>query len=194
MTHSIVVVEPAEEPVSLEEAKRHGNILITSDDSEVNQDITEAREFCEGISGRQFVTATRKIVMDGFPAGVILVPRPPLVSVSTIAYTDENGASQTWSNTLYQVDTDSEPGRIAPIEGETYPSTQAVTFGTVVVTFVAGYGGAADVPSRYKLAIRRRVAMSYMIREGMLIGETAAFDTAYSVAALLRAQDRIWRF
>lgn len=191
--HSIVVVEPSEEPVSLEEAKRHGNILITSDDSQVSEDITEAREFCEGASGRQFVTATRKIVLDRFPARVIVVPRPPLRSVGSITYTDENGAGQTWSSSLYQVDTNNEPGRIAPIEGETYPSTQAATFGAVVVTYDAGYGGAADVPSRYKLAIRRRVAMSYMIREGLLLASAAEIDPAFSVAGLLM-QERIWRF
>ena len=194
MRHSIVVVEPAEEPVSLEQAKRHGNILITSDDSQVSEDITEAREYCEGVSGRQFVTATRKIVMDGFPLGVIVVPRPPLQSVSSIAYTDENGAPQTWLNTLYQVDTDSEPGRVAPIDGETYPSTQGGTFGTVVVTYLAGYGGAADVPPRYKLAIRRRVAMSYVIREGLLLASAAEIDPAFSVDGLLTQQQRIWRF
>ena len=190
---SIVVVEPTEEPVSLEEAKRHGNILITSDDAQVGEDITEARGYCEGISGRQFVTATRKIVLDRFPVGAISVPRPPLRSVGSITYTDENGSAQTWSSALYQVDIDGEPGRIAPIEGETYPSTQAGTFGTVVVTYDAGYGGAADVPPRYKLAIRRRVAMSYVIREGLLLASAAEIDPAFSVDGLLM-QQRIWGF
>lgn len=190
---SIVVVEPTEEPVSLLEAKKHGNILITSDDAQISEDITEAREYCEGISGRQFVTATRKIVLDGFPPRLFIVPRPPLQTVSSITYTDENGDAQTWSSALYQVDADSEPGRIAPIEGETFPSTQAATFGTVVVTFVAGYGGAVDVPPRYKLAIRRRVAMSYVIREGLLMSGRAEIDPAYSVADLLM-QERIIRF
>ncbi len=190
---SIVVVEPVEEPVSLEEVKRHANVGITADDSEINNDITEAREYCEGIAGRQFVTATRKIVLDGFPSRIIEVPRPPLQSVSSITYTDENGSGQTWSSALYQVDTDGEPGRIAPIDTETYPSTQAGTFGTVVVTFMAGYGAAADVPSRYKLAIRRRVAMSYMIREGLITREKAQVHPAFSVDGLLML-NRIQKF
>jgi uncharacterized phiE125 gp8 family phage protein len=190
---SIVVVEPSEEPVSLLEVKRHANIRITADDAEIDNDITEARVFCEGVAGRQFVTATRKIVLDGFPVMRIVVPRPPLQSVDSITYTDENGAAQTWSSTLYQVDTDSEPGRIKPIDGESYPSTQAGTYGTVVVTYIAGYGAAAAVPPRYKLSIRRRVAMSYMIREGLLLRDKAEIHPAFSVVALL-SQDRIVSF
>ena len=188
----VIDTEPSEEPISVAEAKEHANVGITADDSLIGDYITAARVYCEGIAGRQFVTATWKLVLDRFPPGQIVVPRPPLSSVTSITYTDENGNAQTWSSALYQKDTNSEPGRIAPIETETFPNTQSGTYGTVVVTFVAGYGAAAAVAPRYRLAIRMLVAQWYNFREPIVTGTTVA-NVPASVKALLM-QGRIWRF
>ena len=119
------------------------------------------------------------------------MPRPPLSSVTSIGYEDENGSSQTWSSALYQTDTDSEPGRIKPIEGETFPNTQSNTYNTVTMTYVAGYGGASAVPVRYKQAIKLLVAHWYRIREPLV--DKGMATVPMNVDALL-LQDRIWMF
>jgi uncharacterized phiE125 gp8 family phage protein len=148
-------VAPTDEPVSLDEARQWARITVTAENSVVESLIVAARTWAEGFTRRQFMTATWVRKMDGFPqdGAFIVLPYPPLASVGSITYTDENGDGQTWSSALYQADTAVKRGRVRPIEGETYPSTQADTDNTVVVTYDAGYGGASDVPQNIRTAI-----------------------------------------
>lgn len=153
---------PDGEPVTRDEAKDYARITETHDDSVVDGLITAARRYVERVYRIQLVTATWKFYLDGFPSRrSIIVPRPPLISVTSVTYTDETGTGQTWSSSDYQTDLNSKPGRIRPIGGGTYPGTQADTYGTVVVTYTAGFGAAADVPEEIKTAIKLRVEYFY---------------------------------
>lgn len=185
---------PSEEPITKAEVKLHARITGTDEDANLDAYIKTARLFCEAFTKRQFVTATWVLRCDGFPAvdtTPIIVPRPPLSSVSSITYLDTTGTSQTWSSSKYQVDTYTEPGRIMPVEGETYPSTQADTFNTVTVTFVAGYGAASTVPERYKQAIRMLASHLYENREATT--PVKIEEVPMAVKYLLH-QDRMWMF
>lgn len=153
---------PDGEPVTRDEARDYARITETADDSIVDGLITAARRYVERVYRIQLVTATWELYLDGFPSRYgIIIPRPPLVSVTSVTYTDETGSGQTWSSSDYQTDLNSKPGRIRPVEGETWPNTQASTYGTVVVTYVAGFGAAADVPEEIKTAIKLRVEYFY---------------------------------
>ncbi|KKN27511.1 hypothetical protein LCGC14_0863950 [marine sediment metagenome] len=182
---------PAVEPITTDEAREHLRISHTSENSLIDAYITAARLYVEAFTKRQLVTATWLLKLDRFPSREIVVPLPPLSSVTSVAYVDENGDAQTWDSSLYQVDTNSEPGRIKPIEGETFPSTQSGTYATVTVTFVAGYGLAPAVPERFKQAIKLMVAHWFEFREPVIDGRV--MKVPMSVAALLN-QDRMWRF
>jgi uncharacterized phiE125 gp8 family phage protein len=181
--------EPATEPVTTDEAKEHANIDETGRDSLIDAYITAARLWAEAFTKRQLITATWELRLDGFPIREIIVPRPPLSAVNSIAYTDENGDSQTWSSALYQTDSKSEPGRIKPIDTETFPTTQASTYNTVTVDFTAGYGAAAVVPQRFKLAIQMVVAQWYEIR--LPVANMNFMDVPNSARHLLM-QDRVF--
>lgn len=187
----IIDTAPSDEPITTDEAREHLRISHTSENALIDAYITAARLYVEAFTKRQLVTATWLLKLDGFPSREIVVPLPPLASVTSVAYTDENGDAQTWSSALYQVDTDSEPGRIKPIEGETFPSTQSDTYATVTVTFVAGYGGVSTVPERFKHAIKLMVGHWFEFREPVIDGRV--MKVPMSVAALL-TQDRMWRF
>lgn len=119
---------------------------------------TEAETF----TCRAFIHQTLTLTYRGFPwSGRILLPRPPLSSVSSINYIDTAGASQTWSSSKYTVtlagggssgDYDLH-GSIEPAFGEVYPATRDVP-DSVTIVYVAGYGAAgSDVPSGIKAGI-----------------------------------------
>lgn len=184
-------VAPADEPITTDEAREHLRISHTSENALIDAYITAGRLYVEAFTKRQLVTATWLLKLDRFPSREIRVPLPPLASVTSVAYVDENGDAQTWDSALYQTDLSSEPGRIKPIEGETFPSTQADTYATVTVTFVAGYGGQSDVPERFKHAIKLMVGHWFEFREPVVDGR--AMKVPMSVDALLH-QDRMWRF
>ena len=183
--------EPAAEPISVPEAREHLRITHTSEDPLVEAYITAARLYVEAYTKRQLVTATWLLKLDRFPPREIVVPLPPLASVTSVTYIDENGDTQTWDSSLRQHDTNSEPGRIKPIESESFPSTQLDTYNAVTVTFVAGYGDASAVPERFKHAIKLMTANWFEFREPVIDGRVMKAPT--SVDALLN-QDRMWEF
>jgi len=161
-----VITAPATDPVTTAECKTHSRISTSDDDALIALYITRAREYAEDFLERTLITTTYDVHLDGFfdrtyvTGGVVQVPRPPLQSVTSIKYLDDNGDQQTWSSSLYRVDTKSSPGRITPAYGETYPSTRGVT-GDVIFRVVAGFGDASAVPETFKVGLKQLVGALY---------------------------------
>lgn len=179
-----LITAPTVEPVTLAEAKLHLRVDHADEDSHIRSLIIAAREHAQNATSRAFVGQTWRLSMDCFP-DVIRTPRPPLTSVTSIAYTDTAGASQTLSASAYTVDTYSEPGRIVPAFGQSWPATRDIP-NAVIVTYVAGYGAgaAADVPQPIRQAILLLVGHWYANREGVLTG-TISKEIEFAVSALL---------
>lgn len=119
----------------------------TTADPGLSRVISAARKWAEQYTGRVFITQTWDVRMDAFPAVIELPMLAPLQSVASISYTDQNGDSQTLGASLYQVDIHSEPARIAPAHGQSWPAVSTDTFNPITVRAAAGYGDAAsDVP------------------------------------------------
>ena len=105
---------------------------------------------------------------------MIQIPRPPLISISSITYIDSDGVEQTLSSSLYRVGTKSSPGRVTPAHGEVWPTTRNVTE-AVTITFLAGFGTtAATVPGVAKRAIRLTLGNWFENRESVVVGTIAA--------------------
>jgi hypothetical protein len=170
-----------------------------------------------GGTGRQLNKATYDLKLDGFPWGYssalvggysvqqhgyerqylggsgmrpIVIPKPPLVSVTSIQYVDPDGVTQTWSNTLYTVDTPTgdyaEPGRIFPVYGQVYPVTRSQP-AAVTIRLVAGYGEtAAAVPSMIRSAMKLLIGIWYENREAGLIVRGSSDVLPFGVDALLQ--------
>lgn len=164
---------PAAEPVSASEAKSHLRIDISDDDTLIGTYITAARVRVEQELNRALVTQTWELVLDGFPAGDrIRLPLPPLQSVTSVKYTDEDGVEATYSSANYLVDTDAEPGQIVLKSGVTWPAVTLLReVAAVRIKFVAGYGLAAAVPEPIKLAIKLLVGTYYENREDTLVAQ-----------------------
>jgi uncharacterized phiE125 gp8 family phage protein len=125
-------------------------------------------------TNRQLITATWKMYLDAF-VDLIYVPIAPLQSVTTFAYVDSNGDSQTLTEgTDFQVDTDHDPGRIVPFPETVWPGTR-VQLQAVTITFVAGFGDAVtDVPKRYRHVLKRILVDRFDVSRGEAItGSTA---------------------
>jgi uncharacterized phiE125 gp8 family phage protein len=149
-------VAPAKLPVSLPELA--ANIKTCDiDEEKVYLDglLATAIGHVEKLTRRQLITATWRYTLDRFPVGncPLWLPRPRLQSL-TVAYVDGDGATQTWDASLYRLDTESEPARIEPAFGQSWPVTRRVT-NAVTITMVCGYGDeATSVPDNLKHAIK----------------------------------------
>jgi uncharacterized phiE125 gp8 family phage protein len=169
-------IAPTIDPVSLADMKTHARVDHTDDDAYLLGLITAATNTCESFTGRQLINATYAMKLDGFPSTEeIELPRPPLSSVTSVAYIDTAGNAQTVTAADYQVDIASVVGRVMPAYNAYWPATRDQQYNTVTVTFVAGYGAtAATVPIRLRQGIKAFAATLYEHRETIVLGTIKA--------------------
>lgn len=160
-----IVTAPEAEPFTVSEAIEHLRIDGTADAAYVFSLVRAAREQAEAITKRALMRQTWKYFLDAVPrSGVIELPKPPLASVTHVKYYDSDGTQQTWSSSLYTVDTNSEPARIMPAYGESWPSYRFVP-NTIEVQFVCGYVSADRIPMSIIQGMRLIMAHLYENRE-----------------------------
>ena len=179
-----LVTPPSEEPVSLIEAKLHLRVDFDEDDTLSASLISAARQAAETLTGRQFVNARWKLVLDGFPSCAIALAKCPVQSVVAINYLDMNSFVQTMPTSTYTVESACEPARITPVFGQVWP-TSLPQIGAVSVTFDAGYGAAPDVPEGIKSWIKLRLGSLYTHREEMAVLSRGRIDPLPFVQGLL---------
>ena len=182
---------PTVEPVLLDEAKAHMRIAPDDhdDDAYITAAIVAAREFVEAHTSRALITQTWTWKLDDFPpCDQFRVPKAPLSSITSIAYVDTAGDSQTWAASNYAVDAPSgpraQPGTISLVYEKTYPTVRGQR-NAVTVVFVAGYGAAGtSVPNVCRQAMLLLIGEMYERREEGLIGASVA-EVPLSVSRLL---------
>lgn len=138
-----VIARPADEPLTLSGVK--GQLVIQHDeDNALLSDLIKlARVQAEEDTRRALITQTLRLTLECF-TDEIQLPRPPLQSVSSINYIDEDKNPQLLDAAEYVVDTTGVIGRIRPVTA--WPSITE-GFGAVIIEYVAGYGdSAADIP------------------------------------------------
>jgi len=168
-----LISAPTLVPVDLADMNAFLRVDFADDDTLISQMIKAARQLAENITKRQLMTATWELILDEFPNsdGEIKLPRPPVQSITSITYIDTDGVSQTLDSADYRLDSDSEPARITPAYGKTWPSTRDVT-NAVRIRYVSGYASASDVPEAIKNWIMIRVATMYENREAFVVGQS----------------------
>jgi len=168
--------------VSLAEAKTHLRVTETADDDLIESLIEAASNWAQKYQNRKYLTETCVDYLDAWPK-VIRTRWSPLIAVTSIQYVDTGGTTQTWANTLYTVDTITEPARIVPAYNESYPDLRGDQNG-IIVTYTAGYGSnRSDVPQEIRSAILLLVGQLYANREAAI--EASLSEIPYGVKALL---------
>ena len=180
----LTVTVPDVLPVTLEQQKQQSRITHDGEDTLIRSHIRAATNWCQAFQARQYISATYVLTLP-ILHDPIEIPRSPLVSVTSITYTDTAEASQTLATSEYTVITsDDMSPRIVQAYGKTWPATLPVDE-AVTVTFVAGYGAtAATVPDDIQHAIRLLAAHFYENREAVITG-TVSKEVELSVKALL---------
>lgn len=158
----------------------------TADDTYIGTLITVARQNVEAHLRRALISQTWELVLDGFPAGGVRLPKPPLVSVTSIKYTNDAGVEATVSSGDYLVDADSEPGRVALKTGKTWPAVTLQEVAGVRVRYVAGWANAAAVPAAIRQAVLLVCGSLYENREDVIVAQGVSIGRLpFGVEALL---------
>lgn len=161
---------PAEEPVSLEEAKAYLKVDGSDEDILISSLIITSRLHLEAALGLALITQTFRLVLDRWPrTGAIRVPVRPVQAIEEIRLRDGNGGVVVVDPADYDVDVSSAPARIAWMSGA--PPQPAKRMNGLEVDLVAGYGpNAGDVPAPIRQGLKMLVAHWYENRDPVEIG------------------------
>ena len=181
-------------PVTVSEAKEHLRIVdFTDDDTYIGALVDAATTWCEDYCDRTFADKTYTVAFDDFPALRTELPRPPVrlnataaSATVTISYVDQSGNTQTltWAQSgtqQFRLDRDHVPALIYPLYLQDWPAVR-LDDKSVQITYLAGYGGSAGVPTPAKHAIKLLVGHWYASREA--VGSVGQ-DVPLGVHALL---------
>ena len=159
------------EPVTLAEAKEHLRVDFSDDDSYISTLITAARQSIE--------ISTKRAVASGqtYEAGYAIfplrydsleIPNPPLVSVTSIKYFDDQGVEHTVNTNKYNGDTTgSNCANVFFKDTFSLPTVSRDLLAPVKITYTAGY---TDLPKPLHQAILLLVSHYYDTREPISIG------------------------
>lgn len=133
---------PVTDPVSLSEVRRWLNLTpgIVAEDALIEDLIAEAYDYLETETNRKMLGQTWELTLDESEvSSVIRLPLVPLVSVSSIVTTDDDGDETTVAATNYQVRGGENPRIVLTDDGE-WP-TDMRDYDSMAITCVCGYGG-----------------------------------------------------
>jgi uncharacterized phiE125 gp8 family phage protein len=153
-----VTSAPSTELLTVEEAKRHLRILSGDLDDEVASLIRAARDWCEWHTNRTFrLAVTRTDKRNEWWCDELKPPYPPLLGVTSIAYYDEDNATQTLSAANYHVELSTHGGgRIVWADDADIPSLY-VRPDAITVTFTTGYASLDTLPPSALQAMKTKL-------------------------------------
>ena len=184
----VVFTPPASEPITLAEAKMQCRVDHDDEDELFVMLISAVRQHAETMLRRSLITQTLDAYFDYFPCEIGL---QPLQSVTAITYVDTAGITQTLVADQYIVDAVSQPARITPTYGVSWPATRA-QINAVKVRFVAGYGLPAAVPQCIKNWMLIRVATLFESRQQIIIGPGGKIEIEASFIDSLLDSERVY--
>lgn len=214
-----VSAEPAEEPVTLDEAKAHARILDADEDTLITSYIKAARLAVEKYTTRKLVTQSLETFMDEFPdvgdgawwggqrqgtpvsTGItsdrsIDLDWLPVQDVTQISTFNDADVESTFPATEFRVDKNDPDlkARISLTEGAVWPTDLRPT-NAVRILYDVGYGlpsaAPPDVPEDIKLAIKELVAYWIRQREAVCAPNLAEVPLAYRYLIDQYRQERI---
>lgn len=160
----IQVTEPAEEPVTRDQAKANLRRSGIHEDALFDLWIAAARRMVEAHTRRRLVTQEVELRRARL-GGAITLPVAPVRSVTAVTYLDPAGVEQVLAPATYRLVRDRALARLVPATGASWPATLGEP-DSVAVRLEVGFGAAADVPPELKAAVLMLVGHLDQHREG----------------------------
>lgn len=165
---------PAEEPVSVSEAKAHLRLDGTAEDILVASLIVTSRLHIEAALGLALVTQGWRLTLDRWPeGGEVRFPLRPIRSIAEVTVRAADGTPAVVSDESYLLDGNARIPRLVARAGK-WPSP-GLAAGGITIEFVAGLAEDAEgVPQPIRHALLLLVAHWYEHRDPLEIGSAAA--------------------
>lgn len=168
---SYLLAGPAEEPVSLAEAKAFLKVDDGAEDGLITTLIGAARLHIEGVTGRALLAQSWRVVLDDWPESrVVKLPVTPFMAVTEITAYDAAGAAHEVPLAQFM----SEPDRLLlPATVAGMPALRERQ--GIEIDYVAGFGAEpGDVPADIRQALLVLVAYWYEHRDAVIVAGSGA--------------------
>ena len=183
-----VSTQPTAEPVSLQEVKQYLRVEDSTDERVIRPFIETARRFCEEHIGRSLMQQGLTLFIDAYDdtndplwegtrtgpylnyyKNYITLPKPPVISVTSVSTFADDDTETTMAASRYFVDNVREPARVVLRQGETFPTALRVA-NAIKVVYTAGYTTAFTVPEPIRMGLLQHIAYLYEHRGDMYDG------------------------
>lgn len=162
----VPILPPAQEPVSLADAKAHLRVDVPDDDALISRLITGARSELERSLGRALITQTWTYWLDAWPPGyAVSLPLSPVQSVEQVRIYAMDDSFSVLPANAYLLDGQGSPPRL--IRRGTIGWPQPLRPGNgIAIDFTAGHGSQpTDVPAALRIALLVLVGHWYENRQ-----------------------------
>jgi uncharacterized phiE125 gp8 family phage protein len=182
---------PTTEAIALEELKVHLRIDTNDEDAYIESRLRAAVQYYETATGRALMPRTYTATLDDWPwDGRLIFPYPPLISVTSVKYTDSDGVTLTFAASNYTVDVAMRPGRLVLSSLSTWPSVTLADINGVEVIWTAGY---TELPDMDRSALLLLAAHLYENREAVTIAQgISVVNTPLAFESMLLADREHW--
>ena len=191
--------------VATSDQKSFMRVDFSDDDTLIAELIKASQNVIETYINRAITTQTLSLFLDRLPfysdiklqegiftapdleynSNFIVLPKPPVTSVTHVKYYDNDNTASTFATTNYYVDTISDQARVVLKTGSSWPTvSQTRNANAYEIKYVAGYGGASDVPEPIVQAIKLLTTHLYENREAVTSLSVNAIP--YTIGALLQ--------
>lgn len=194
-----VITPPAFEPITLEAARLHCRVDVLPgsptghpDDPFILRAITAAREVAEEILRRALVQQGLRMHLPGWPGAchrtgrqraTVDLLRPPLISVDSITYYDEDNVLQTVDPASYFVEPLEPVARVRFVTGYSWPATYERA-DAVRIDYTAGYAPAAS-PALTQEEISATIPASIIAAMLLMIGDQYEHRETYVLGSIV---------
>ena len=170
----VMKVAPLESDInsilSLDSAKEYLRVLDNDEDNTITSCILSAISEAEGLTNRQFATATYELCLSNFPGENFKFPKNPIQEIVSIEYMDLEGNYQVIDSSSYYLFREYEVGKIV---FNTTPNVQIKNHKQAVkITFKSGYLN--KFPADIKQWLKVRVSTLFEYKEELVIGTIVA--------------------
>jgi uncharacterized phiE125 gp8 family phage protein len=191
-----VSTEPADEPITVAEAKNFLRVFHADEDTLIGDLIREARQHVERLTGRAILTQSRTLTLDIAPSHrrAILLPTYPVSAITSITSYSTADAGSTVATSVYRLDSESFPPRIVLKDGQDWPSGLRPE-NALSIVYVAGYGTTPGDVKELGLLTAIRLLVSHWYERRSLVSVAAGStveDVPFTVTAMTNALKLPW--
>lgn len=172
---SYLLAGPAEEPVSLDQAKQFLRVDDSAEDGLIEALVSAARIHIESTTARALLAQSWRVVLDAWPAAcVVKLPVSPMIALTEIRAYDADGAETILDTSAVVTDGQAVPARLilphAFADGPLLREKMAIE-----IDYVAGFGTDPEaVPADLVQALLTLVGYWYEHRDSVLAAGAGA--------------------